>query len=390
MVTPNGGTTSTTQPTLSWQDTSTGLNTTAYLNGNWFISSTTVGGTSATTQNLRLQYTDWNGDEQTAWLFAKRQPGGVPHGERLGPRGKLFGPEHLPDRRHLFGHLVARRHWLRRQRLQRFCNRWGRSTAPAPRDAPLSCFVGRDLPVVSPPSTSSTTLAGPTTVQLNQPANFTATVGATYFSGSEHTQGTVAFSANFAGLCPDVSVPAGTASTQVSCTATFTHTGTEYLFATFSDGVGDTSSQAELTVDVVNQVPTTTSLAPSTTTPVVGQPVTYTATVSDTTGAVPTGSIHFHQWEHDFVLGRTAVHLGSLYHATCSATYGATSASQTVTTPVLSGTTTLGSHDDSTLPVGQASSSTGLFSSISAPVVGQPVTYRDGQVASSGHLGTCT
>ena len=74
VVTPKGGTTSTTQPTLSWQDTSTGLDTTTYLNGNWFISSTTVGGTSATTQNLRLQYTDWNGDEQTAWLFANASP----------------------------------------------------------------------------------------------------------------------------------------------------------------------------------------------------------------------------------------------------------------------------------------------------------------------------
>ena len=70
---------------------------------------------------------------------------------------------------------------------------------------------------------------------------------------------------------PDVSVQPS-ASTQASCTATFTQAGTEYLFATFSDDVGDAPSQAELTAEVVNEVATTTSLAPFTTTPVVGQP----------------------------------------------------------------------------------------------------------------------
>ena len=372
VVTPKGGTTSTTQPTLSWQDTSTGLNTTTYLNGNWFISSTTVGGTSATTQNLRLQYTDWNGDEQTAWLFANASPA-----EFLTVSDSALGANFDPNTCLTDGTCSVTSSL---DVIGSDGNGYsvsvtgGAEVPPQPPATPLCLVSSAGPPSCLPPITSSTTLAGPTTVQLNQPANFTATVGANYLSGSEHTQGTVAFSANFAGLCPDVSVPAGTTSTQVSCTATFTHTGTEYLFATFSDGVGDTSSQAELTVDVVNQVPTTTSLAPSTTTPVVGQPVTYTATVSDTTGAVPTGSVTFTNGSTT-LCSAVPLSTSAPYNATCSATYGATSAGQTVTATYSGSTTTLGSHDDSTLPVGQASSSTGLVPSISAPVVGQPVTY---------------
>ena len=202
------------------------------------------------------------------------------------------------------------------------------------------------------------------------------------------------FSGNFTDLCPgtglkQVTLPStstndggiqiitvGATVDQASCTTTFTKPGTEYLFATFSgDAAGDEPSQGELTVNVLsNPVDTTASLAPSTTTPAVGQPVTYTATVSDTAGVTPTGSVTFTNG-NTTLCSAVSLSTSAPYNATCSTTYGATSAGQTVTAKYSGGTTTLGSHDDSTLPVGQASSSTGLVPSISAPVVGQPVTY---------------
>ena len=74
VVTPQGSTTSTTQSTLNWADAVSGLDMSTYLNGNWFVNTTTVANTSATVQSLRMQYTDWNGNENTAWLFSSADP----------------------------------------------------------------------------------------------------------------------------------------------------------------------------------------------------------------------------------------------------------------------------------------------------------------------------
>ncbi len=215
-------------------------------------------------------------------------------------------------------------------------------------------------------------MSGPTTVEVGQAATFTAAISATYLGSSQQAQGTVDFSANFTDLCAGVGVQAAS-STQASCTTTFTQTGTEYLFATFSDGVGDSSSQAELTVDVVNQVPTTTSVTPSTTTPVVGQPVTYTATVSDATGALPTGSVTFTNGSMA-LCSAVALSSSAPYNASCSTVYDAPSAGQTVTATYSGGTTTLGSHGQSMVPVGQAATATVLSPSPGTPVFGQAVS----------------
>jgi hypothetical protein len=60
-------------PTISVKDTSTGTVSTARLSGDWFITQTN--GTAA--QTLRLAYTDWDGDEQNAWLVGNPTDGYV-------------------------------------------------------------------------------------------------------------------------------------------------------------------------------------------------------------------------------------------------------------------------------------------------------------------------
>ena len=57
--------TMTQSPTIGYRDGATGAATTARLSKNWFI--TQASGT--TTQRLRLEYTDWEGKTQNAWLL---------------------------------------------------------------------------------------------------------------------------------------------------------------------------------------------------------------------------------------------------------------------------------------------------------------------------------
>ena len=371
VVTPKGGTTSTTQPTLNWQDTATGLDTTTYLNGNWFINNTTVNGTSASTQNLRLQYTDWNGDEQTAWLFANASPA-----EFLTVSDSALGASFDPSTCLTDGtcSLTSSIDVIGSDGTDYTVSvTGGAEVPPLPPATPL-CLVSSQDPQLFAARRLLDYLGRPVD-RSGRPASQFHGHHRTDVSRRERAgQGGGGLQCQLRRFMPRRQRAGGNSSTEASCTATFTRTGTQYLFATFSDDVGDSSSQAELTVDVVNQVPTTTSLAPSTTTPVVGQPVTYNATVSDATGAVPTGSVTFTNG-NTTLCSAVALSTSAPHDATCSATYEAASAGQTVTATYSGGTTTVGSEDQSTVPVGQASSSTGLLPSINSPVVGQAVTY---------------
>ncbi|HET7035628.1 MAG TPA: MBG domain-containing protein [Thermomicrobiaceae bacterium] len=57
-------------PSLTWKDTASGTTTTAKLHETWFIDRVSGDGLPATTvESLRISYTDWDGNEQTGWLF---------------------------------------------------------------------------------------------------------------------------------------------------------------------------------------------------------------------------------------------------------------------------------------------------------------------------------
>jgi hypothetical protein len=54
---------------IGWKDTKNNVTDSAYAVNNWFVETTTDASSNKTTfQTLRIHYTDWNGNGQTAWL----------------------------------------------------------------------------------------------------------------------------------------------------------------------------------------------------------------------------------------------------------------------------------------------------------------------------------
>ena len=65
VVQEKGGTVTSTTPSITWEGTSAGPTVTARLSANWFVIQ--ANGSDAA-QTLSIPYTDWNGNEQIAWL----------------------------------------------------------------------------------------------------------------------------------------------------------------------------------------------------------------------------------------------------------------------------------------------------------------------------------
>ena len=70
LVKRSGGTTETTASTITFKD-SAGVATTARLSKNWFVAQAN----GITAQTLRLEYTDWDGKDQNAWLLGNPTDG---------------------------------------------------------------------------------------------------------------------------------------------------------------------------------------------------------------------------------------------------------------------------------------------------------------------------
>ncbi len=68
VVQEKGGTLTSTASSITWQDAAAGTTSTARLSGNWFI-------TNESTQSLSITYTDWDGNEQVAWLVGSPSAG---------------------------------------------------------------------------------------------------------------------------------------------------------------------------------------------------------------------------------------------------------------------------------------------------------------------------
>jgi hypothetical protein len=76
VVQQKGGTLSSTTSSITWQDAVASATMTARLSGNWFV--VQAGGTATEAQTLSIPYTDWNGNEQVAWLVSATTPRPVP------------------------------------------------------------------------------------------------------------------------------------------------------------------------------------------------------------------------------------------------------------------------------------------------------------------------
>ncbi len=136
----------------------------------------------------------------------------------------------------------------------------------------------------SPTTTALTSSVNPST--SGQSVTFTATV--TPSTGASPT-GTVTFKNGTATL--------GTGTLNGSGVATFTTTtlavGSSSITASYGGSSTDTASTSSTLTQVVNISPTATALTSSVNPSTSGQSVTFTATVTATTGATPTGTVTF-------------------------------------------------------------------------------------------------
>ena len=71
LVQEQGGTTVTQSPTIGYRDAETGAATTARLSKNWFVTTAN----EKTIQRLRIEYSDWAGKTQNAWLMGNPTDG---------------------------------------------------------------------------------------------------------------------------------------------------------------------------------------------------------------------------------------------------------------------------------------------------------------------------
>jgi len=166
------------------------------------------------------------------------------------------------------------------------------SSLPAGTDSITAAYQGSAsfAPSTSTPLTQTVTAATTTTTLTsslnpagtNQSFTFTATVTSQYggaatgsvtFSSGSQTLGTASLSGNAASL-----------------TTSFSTAGTYSISAKYN-GDGNNGGSTSSTLSEVINVATTTTLVSSLNPSVVGQPVTFTATVSSSAGAPPNGEI---------------------------------------------------------------------------------------------------
>ncbi len=148
-------------------------------------------------------------------------------------------------------------------------------------------------------------------------------------------------------------------------------TGANSITATYSGDNNYDSGTSAATPVTIGQASTTTTIIPSTTTPVFGQSVTLSATVQAVSpgAGTPTGTVQF--FNGTTSLGTATLSSGTASVATSTLALGANS----ITVTYSGDTNFIGQTSSATtVTVGQASTSTTVTSSPASPVFGQPVT----------------
>ena len=225
------------------------------------------------------------------------------------------------------------------------------------------------VPLSGPDPTATTTLlsASPNPAPAGQPATFTATVSPT---PTGTPTGTVSFY--------DGTTLLGTGTVNSSGVATLTTSnlslGAHVISATYSGNTSfaaSTSSPLTETIAGTGLTPTTTQLAASSNPAVVGQSVTFTATVSPTPTGTPTGTGSF--YSGTILLGTGTVNSSGVTTLTTNAlTVGAN-----LISVVYSGNANFATSTSSTLTetISKSPTTTGLAASPDPAVAGQSVTF---------------
>lgn len=228
--------------------------------------------------------------------------------------------------------------------------------------------VGEAISAAS--TTTALTASNPTPV-VGQTVKYTATV-AVVAPGKSTPTGTVTFSGAAGVLCNSVPVNLQTAD-QATCATAYPAAGSDSVTATYSGDPNDGPSAAPPVSVSISAAPTATTLTASTSSPVVGQPVTYTASVASTapgTGS-PTGSVTFTGAAGPLC---TAA-LNASEQATCTTHY-ANTGNDSVTAVYSGDPNFLGSTSNMAAEtVSPGATTVSLSPSATAALVGQAVTY---------------
>jgi hypothetical protein len=229
-------------------------------------------------------------------------------------------------------------------------------------------------PVVAAADPTTTVLAtSDLTPVVGEPVTYTATVAASA-PGSGTPTGAVTFTGDAGTLCKSVTVNAASPDV-ANCTVTYTSPGADSVSASYAGDGNYLSSTSGTTSETIAMAQTTTAVSSAPTSPVVGQSVTYTATVAPVSpgAGTPTGTVTF--TGSAGTLCATALNQAALDQATCTTTY--TSAQHDSVTAAYGGDTNFASSQSATLTesITAATTSTSLSVDNSTPVVGQNVTF---------------
>jgi subtilisin-like proprotein convertase family protein len=218
---------------------------------------------------------------------------------------------------------------------------------------------------VSTPEPTTTTVSSsvnPSTV--GQSVTFTATVTS---DGNPVTTGTVDFTDGGTDLALDVAL---NGSGQATFTTSALAEGTHPITAAY-DGTAAFQPSSGLVTQVVEKAATSTRVTSSVNPSTVGQPVTFTATVTSAGTAVTTGTVDFQVDAVPAVSGVALDGSGQATFTTSSLTVGGH-----VVAAIYGGTAAFGTSEGAeTQIVDQAATATSLGSSPNPSLVGAPVTF---------------
>ncbi|MCU1458201.1 MAG: hypothetical protein JWL73_2293 [Actinomycetia bacterium] len=243
--------------------------------------------------------------------------------------------------------------------------------------------------VVNTAATTTVVVSSQNPSTFSNSVTFTATV-APVAPATGTPAGTVEFFDGTTSLGTPITLAGGTASQNVSTLSGGAHPITAKFVSadanTFSNSTSDPLDQ------VVTTAGTATDLSASPTSPVHGQPVTFTATVASfaatASGVIPTGTIQFSIDGSSF---GTPVALNALGQATSDATSTLTTTGHTVTAVYSGdGNYTTSTSSDLSLQVSDAVSATVVSASVNPSVFGQGVTFSATVAAVAPGAGTPT